>query len=133
MGSAISRARLIRWDSTDEATLGALYLDDHRVFWTCENPWKNNVRNLSCIPKGIYTCQKILSPRFGQTYEITNVPNRSEIIFHVGNTVDDTRGCILLGTYLGQLNQKPAVLGSAVAMGEFRQIFRTERMILEIL
>ena len=32
-----------------------------------------------------------------ETFEVTNVPGRSRILFHVGNTAKDVQGCIALG------------------------------------
>lgn len=45
---------------------------------------------------------KVNSPKFGKTWEIFKVPNRSEILFHVGNHPQDTHGCILLGRVFSQ-------------------------------
>jgi hypothetical protein len=43
---------------------------------------------------------------------ITNVPARSSIIFHWGNTFLDTSGCVLVGNRVGVLLGKRGVLGS---------------------
>jgi hypothetical protein len=75
-------------------------------FKTLELPWKNNQRNISCIPEGAYKAIKHVSPTFGDSIWIKNVPNRSEILVHVGNFVGsdnprtgrpDLRGCIAPG------------------------------------
>jgi len=58
-------------------------------------------------------------PAFGDTYEITDVPNRSHILFHQGNVVADTRGCVLLGTHYGQLGEARGVLQSRKAVASF--------------
>jgi hypothetical protein len=86
---------------------------------TLEDPWRNNESNISCIPAGRYICMKVKSPTFGDTYEITNVPNRTHILFHAGNTHKDTQGCILVGKSYGYLGSTPAVLESTTAMREF--------------
>lgn len=64
---------------------------------TCEDAWNNNEEFNSCIPSGVYTCRKTVSPRFGTTFEVTNVKDRTNILFHSGNDPGDTRGCILTG------------------------------------
>src|ERR1019366_923671 len=60
---------------------------------TLEPPWKNNQPKVSCIPAGVYEVVITLSPRFGRLMpHLLNVPNRTEIEFHYGNTVSDTEG-----------------------------------------
>lgn len=86
---------------------------------TLENPWKNNRRSVSCIPDGNYTCQRVESPRFGNTFEILDVEGRSHILFHKGNIVDDTHGCIIVGESFDYLQGENAVLSSGHAFKEF--------------
>jgi len=70
--------------------------------WTLELPWENNRNRESCIPpepgsEAVYEWQRHTSPRFGTCVWVRDVPGRSEIIFHAGNFVSDTAGCILVG------------------------------------
>jgi len=92
---------LKRLTSSVKGTTGVLIKDDWPLCVTLEDPWRNNQQHISCIPEGTYKCKKIHSPKFGPTYEITSVPDRTHILFHCGNTVQDTSGCILLGTSFG--------------------------------
>lgn len=72
---------------------------------TLERPWKNNTRNISCIPKGAYQCEWKYMPNMRiLTYQILEVPGRDGIFFHYGNFVTDTDGCILLGRTISDLN-----------------------------
>lgn len=64
---------------------------------TMERPWLDNAVGKSCIPVGMYTCRRVQSPKFGNTFEVTGVPGRSAILFHKGNIDDDSHGCILVG------------------------------------
>jgi len=89
------------------------------VMLTLEDKWKNNNPNISCIPTGTYQCKRIVSPKFGDVFEILNVPNRGHILFHTGNVEDDTHGCILLGSGFGQLNGKTSLEESKKAFNEF--------------
>lgn len=87
--------------------------------YTVERPWTGNTPFESCIPEGVYVCRWVVSPRFGRTIEVTGVPERSEILFHVANTMDDLEGCIGLGESLGVLAGKWAVHGSRNALHRF--------------
>ncbi len=100
-------------------TFGVLLEDGHPFAVTLENQWRDNARDISCIPAGTYICQRVQSPRFGDTFEVMAVPNRSYILFHSGNTEDDTRGCILLGKSYGSLKGKTAILTSRLTVQSF--------------
>ncbi len=50
---------------------------------------------------------------------MAEVPGRSHILFHAGNTSADTEGCILLGSRLGRVEGRRGVLSSAEALREF--------------
>lgn len=88
---------LIRLAENSSGTFGVLIHGDTPFAVTLERRWLNNQRNVSCIPWGVYTCRRVDSPRFGDTFEVTNVPGRSHILFHKGNLDDDSHGCILVG------------------------------------
>lgn len=69
---------------------------------TLELPWKYNAPNISCIPHGYYKAfrrgaSKGKTGGIGLAYEL-RVDGRSAILIHVGNTTDETEGCILVGT-----------------------------------
>lgn len=108
--------RLSRIAETDGATLGVLSVDGRPLFVTLEDPWKDNARQVSCIPDGEYTIRRHTSPKFGLCYSVDNVLNRSHILLHAGNTSDDTHGCILIGLQFGELKGRPAILRSKDAM-----------------
>ncbi len=81
--------------STDDVTIGKLYHDEELICHTIERSWVSNAVNESCIPAGEYLVKMTNSPKYGPSYEVKNVPGRSHILFHKGNTAEDTRGCIL--------------------------------------
>jgi hypothetical protein len=106
---------LTRWAQTGHGTLGRL-----GPWYTMENPWKDNARGKSCIPAGTYKCRRAFFNRGGYpTFEVLDVPGRSHILFHIGNTSADTEGCILPGKTLGVLSTWLAVLQSGPAFREF--------------
>lgn len=83
---------------TKIATYGVLIDDFETPFAvTLELPWKSNEQMTSCIPKGEYLCSQTVRVKHGLCYEVLQVPNREHILFHKGNNVWDSRGCILVG------------------------------------
>jgi hypothetical protein len=80
-----------------DGTFGVLLENDEPFALTVERAWLDNAVGKSCIPPGIYTCRRVQSPKFGNTFEVTNVAGRSAILFHKGNIDDDSHGCILIG------------------------------------
>ena len=107
-------------------TFGVLIGEDFPMLSTLEPPDKNNQRDISCIPEGHYVCKRFNSPKFGDTFKITDVPNRGDIIFHWGNRVHETKGCVLLGLRFGRLNDEPAVISSKVAHKQFMEALEGE-------
>lgn len=95
--------KIVREPSSDKQTLGALTVVDKEsntsVFEckTLELAWKNNNRNVSCIPTGTYQVKKRYSTKYKNHFHVLNVPNRSWILIHSGNYYTHTLGCILVG------------------------------------
>ena len=107
---------IIRDTFTEESTLGKLYINGEFFFDYLENTCKNNVRNISCIPDGVYDVRLRL-PRESASRDylhllVKEVPNRDYILFHRGNTSADTSGCILVG----QTREQDRVNNSRLAM-----------------
>lgn len=127
---------IIRRVSESEFGTFGVILDEGLPFaLTVEPFWQNNAPDISCIPPGKYLCKRIESPRFGDTFEITNVPGRTHILFHWGNfgsgdksrlIESDTKGCVVIGEEFGVLHDIPAVLSSKRGFREFKK--RTESL-----
>ncbi len=117
---------LWRMKRHDQGTEGLLFTDGFHAF-TLELPWRDNQRNISCIPAGIYDTTIRRSPRFGLIYWVMKVPDRTYILIHSGNYAGDVakgfkthvNGCILLGKKMGYLGEQRAVLNSRVAIRRF--------------
>jgi hypothetical protein len=90
------------------ATIGRL--DDEtggRICFTLEHLWVdldgNGIgdRMVSRIPAGEYVCKRDKhgksKPNPYEVWEVNNVPGRSEVHIHIGNGVEHTLGCILVG------------------------------------
>lgn len=86
---------------------------------TLEDPWKDNEKNVSCIPVGTYHCKKFNSPTHGATFQIMDVTNRTYILFHRGNTHINTMGCVLIGEKFHFLNGIPSIAASRDGWNEF--------------
>lgn len=100
---------------------------------TLERPWKENRRKISCVPAGTYECRRVKSPRFGNTFQVMDVPGRSEILFHKGNLEDDTEGCILVGEAFNPVLGRPGITQSGEGFAEFLQLLQmTQRFPLTI-
>lgn len=108
---------LQREASTDQGTFGRVTDETGKqVCLTCERPDNGN-QEMGCIPAGKYTVTQFDSPSKGRDFLLHNVPGRSMIEIHRGNTIHDTKGCILVGTQRGSIVGVPAVLNSALALG----------------
>ncbi len=110
---------LFRFSQIPDGTFGVLLDEDIPFCLTVERLWLNNQKGISCIPVGIYYCRRIDSPKFGNTFEVSHVIGRSEILFHKGNIMDNSHGCIIVGEQYESLNGKIAVLASGKAFEEF--------------
>lgn len=103
-----------------KVTIGDLIVMGEPFIKTGELPYNNNERNISCVPEGVYTCEKVWSPKFSpgikkiapelpsdKLWCLQNVEGRSNILFHWGNFLqpgEDTRGCIITGLYADDIN-----------------------------
>lgn len=80
---------------SDQGTNGEIWIGDVLVCYAIELPWRENVRNISCIPEGTYPLAKRYSKRFGWHILVRDVPMRSAILFHPANNAEkELRGCI---------------------------------------
>lgn len=106
--------RLKRWFVHDSGTVGDLYRMDTLLCFTLEPPFNRPVE--PCIPEGEYPLTWAMSPHFGfETPRLQNVPGRTGILIHSGNTIGDTEGCILLGAGWQMLANRTLWLSSSRA------------------
>ena len=107
----------------DTYTIGKLYIDGQYFCDTIEDKDRGlkqstpistikntKIQNKTAIPTGTYNVTlNVISPRFskkdfyiknankGRVPRILNVPGFDGILIHVGNTAEDSSGCILVG------------------------------------
>lgn len=113
---------IVRLEESDLGTFGALRLNKRLVCATLEPPDRENAADVSSIPAQQYRCLRTVSPRFGETFEVADVPGRSHVLFHPGNTVGNTHGCILLGGGWGPVGGERGVLASRAAFAGFMEL-----------
>jgi hypothetical protein len=116
--------------------------EGYPISLTLERPWANNQKGVSCIPAGKYSALRCRaspdynysnSPKFGDTFQVMNVPGRSNILFHKGNLFSDSHGCILIGEQFEPINGVPGIAASAQGFNEFLRILaKVDRFDLEI-
>ena len=106
---------------TEHGTFGVLIDNGIPFALTLERPWLDNAQNVSCIPAGAYACNRFHSESHPDTFQVMNVPDRTGILFHTGNLMQHSAGCILIGEVFDLYKGQPAVLSSSKGFKEFMQ------------
>lgn len=90
-------------------TIGRLYVNGEFFSDTLEDAVRDTkIYGKTAIPCGTYRItMDVVSPRFkdrswakpygGKLPRLIDVPNYEGVLIHVGNTADDTSGCLLVG------------------------------------
>jgi hypothetical protein len=103
-------------------TLGQLKINKVPFCSTIEPSARFNEVGESSIPAGQYECGIYSSAKYPNVYQVLNVPGRTHILFHKGNTEKDTNGCIILGSHFDKLQGIRAVMNSGKTFKKFREI-----------
>jgi len=121
-----------RYSFINTYTRSKIYIDGCFECFGIEDAKRNTkVYGQTCIPEGTYQIRlrvwggfhKRYSKRFSDhvgMLEVVDVPNFKYILIHIGNTIKDTAGCLLVGAKEGNLNGEAAVLSSQKA---YRQLY----------
>lgn len=97
---------LKRTSKQERYTQGRLYVNDAYLCDTLEPPWHDlrpggkgrHIPGHTAIPEGRYPVVITYSPALYQWLPLLlHVPGFKGIRIHAGNTVENTRGCILVG------------------------------------
>lgn len=113
--------RLVRTVTGKEGTFGVLHDGAYPLCVTCEDPWNDNKEGESCIPAGTYNVTPHNGTKYKGVWILNDVPGRSAILIHHGNTIRDTRGCILTGQRFGVWRSLPAVMNSIDTIAYLRK------------
>lgn len=141
MDHPIKSFELIRFHQDTLGTFGALWHLGEPFCYTYELPWMNNLKTLSCVPTGAYHAKLENSIKHGICYELIDVPGRDEVQLHIGNDMADSLGCILLGSFHGEVWKGPlwerrrsiGVRDSSAAFKRFMRVCAGDKLIaLEI-
>lgn len=113
-------------------TIGEMRLCDaagHTLlrFDTLELAYLNNERQKSCIKTGVYVVQRKTSFRHGQCFALLNILGRDNILIHSGNFNRDTKGCILIGNGLKDIDGdfEIDVMNSKISMKNLLRTLKT--------
>ena len=117
---------LIRTQFGSDATNGMIFLDGVFECFSLEDEYREQkIRGETCIPEGSYEVVLRKEGGFHQRYSsrysfhkgmlwVKSVPNFEWILFHLGNTDENTAGCILVGDTQQDLDvSKDGFIGSS--------------------
>jgi hypothetical protein len=93
------KLKLVRDSSTDDTTIGNLYIENEWFCFTLEDKVREKkIYGETAIPTGTYKVVITWSPRFKRQLPLlVDVPGFDGIRIHPGNTHKNTEGCILVG------------------------------------
>ncbi len=121
----VRTAILTRTETSNEGTFGLLATDSGFQCYTGEDPWRGNAKDISCVPELVVIVQRIVSPKHGPCYCLTDVPGgRTMCEIHKGNWCgdrakgfkSDVEGCLIVGNAIGSLAGQACVLNSKDAL-----------------
>lgn len=95
-----------------------------------ERGWRNNQRNISCIPAGTYTIKLEWSPKFQRDlWEIYGVQNRSECKIHAANFWPELNGCLAPGESRFNIGRdaEQDMINSGNALEEFHEAMGSDK------
>ena len=104
------KLQVIRFHDNGDATLGLLFIDGDFECFTLEDEYRDKkVRGETRVPKGTYRItlrqeggyHTRYKAKFGSMHKgmlwVREVPGFEWILFHIGNTDENTAGCLLVG------------------------------------
>ena len=123
---------LQRLQNYSDYSIGALFINGELECFILEDEKRNvKIKSETRISAGVYnidfqtsgTMHKRYSEKFSYhqgMIHLRNVPNFDGIFIHIGNSDDDTAGCLLVG--LQHFIGKNSILSSALA---YEQLYKT--------
>ena len=116
---------LIRQEFSADASFGVLLLRKQIFCYTLELAWNENIQNHSSIPCGLYPFVRRDSWRgsqkYGHTYQVMDVPGRTDILIHPANWSHELLGCFATGQTIAKMRGERAIINSG---GTFRALMK---------
>ncbi|MBI3813178.1 MAG: hypothetical protein HY279_01745 [Nitrospinae bacterium] len=111
----------------DKCIIGYLTVNNIFMSYSLELPWKNNSKDVSAIPAGTYYGYLRYNNEDKWRIELLDVPKRDNIQIPIGNSIKDTKGCILIGkkTDISSCEIEPGT--SQPAYKEFKDAFYSHK------
>jgi len=143
--------QLLRLRDNANSTIGTLHVDGEFECFTLEDTYNEpKVYGKTRVPSGTYEIELRTEghmttrylDRYGPIHKgmlwLRNVKNFKYVYIHIGNTEDDTDGCILLGSGCTARTNEQNVTGSALAYLELyprvaKEILAGEKVTIEII
>ena len=117
-----TKVTLTRLSTSETGTHGVLSVNGRAMLVTLEPP-------KAIVPPGQYKLRLRWSPRFKRKlFEVADVPGHTDVLIHPGNTIKDTKGCILVGLR----KEGEAVLQSRKALEELHRLLGNSSAVLEV-
>lgn len=112
-----------------QTTFGVISVDNRPICLSIENTWKDNRPNVSCVPAGLYPCNRLVTTKaHGPTFRLNMTEmnrltgiTRFNVDIHPGNDHTDTEGCILPVRYFATIH---GVYGGAYSVYAFRDLMK---------
>jgi hypothetical protein len=148
-----AQIQVIRTEYAADWTLSKFHIKGVQMGVGVEDERRDvKVKGETCIPAGIYEIDLRVSPKFSKSYYmdkdgfispnkdarfnkeheliwVKNIPNFEAVLWHWGNTDDDTEGCYIVGSSFATFGVQKGVSGSRVKYVEVYPMIR--KIILE--
>lgn len=130
--------RLERFLSDDDTTLGSLYVDTRWVCFTCEDEFRPvKLAKETRISAGTYRLKLRAEGGFHERYLakfgpqfhkgmiwLQDVPGYQWVLIHIGNTDEDTEGCLLVGAGANAVHGSLSISNSLAAYQKLYPLVR---------
>ena len=132
---------VLRYLDDGETSLGLLFLRDKFFAYTLEDTFRaEKVKSKTRVPSGSYNLAfyeqdtdltrkyRINRPWFKYHLEIKGIPNFQNVYIHIGNTHQDTAGCLLIADGVHAYGPEKMILQSRIA---FERFYKTISALLQ--
>ena len=138
----MSKTLTLRRSYLEAGCLSAISADGKEICKAVERPYKNNAKNISAVPAGVYNISLYNSNKHGNCFILTNDNlhitkfdeqncTRFGILIHPANYPEQLEGCIAPG--LTFHNKKYGVVSSRLAMKRLGAIIKDNSYTIEII